>query len=217
MAINTEDRPLESVREEVIDQLIMNYGHGTLSLEAFERRLDEAYNSKKQTALKQLVADLELNIDKTYIQEKKENLGVGYENNPSNNLDYIVHIFGGGERSGRWEAAKKIIMVNIFGGGDIDFTDAKFSSPTVTVRLFCLFGGTNIYVPKEVNISCKTICLFGGINNKASSNNDRNSPTVVVEGLILFGSATIKNKTALREKIVQFADGFKSLFVNTEK
>ncbi|MEH6558024.1 MAG: LiaF domain-containing protein [Oceanicoccus sp.] len=217
MAINTEDRPLESVREEVIDQLIMNYGHGTLSLEAFERRLDEAYNSKKHAVLKHLVADLELDIDTTYIQEKKESLGVGYQNNPSKNLDYIVHIFGGGERSGRWEAAKKIIMINIFGGGDIDFTDAKFSSPTVTVKLFCLFGGANIYVPKEVNISCKTICLFGSVNNKVLSTIDRNSPTVIIEGLVLFGSAAIKNKTALREKIIQFADSFKSLFVNNEK
>ena len=36
-SVKFEDRPLEKVREETIDQLVMNYGHGELSSEAFER------------------------------------------------------------------------------------------------------------------------------------------------------------------------------------
>ena len=36
MTVKLEDRPIENVREEVVDQLTMNYGHGELSLEAFD-------------------------------------------------------------------------------------------------------------------------------------------------------------------------------------
>ncbi|MFT6206787.1 MAG: hypothetical protein ACJA0T_000691, partial [Colwellia sp.] len=42
MAVNIADRPTDKVREEVVDQLVMNYSHGELSHEAFERRLDQA-------------------------------------------------------------------------------------------------------------------------------------------------------------------------------
>ena len=38
MSVAIQDRPIESVRQEVIDQLIMNYSHGEISLEAFESR-----------------------------------------------------------------------------------------------------------------------------------------------------------------------------------
>ena len=37
MAVIIQDRPIEKLREEVIDQLIMNYSHGEISLEAFDR------------------------------------------------------------------------------------------------------------------------------------------------------------------------------------
>ena len=36
------DGAVDTLREEITDQLVMNYSHGELSLEAFERRLDEA-------------------------------------------------------------------------------------------------------------------------------------------------------------------------------
>ncbi len=47
MAVNIEDRPINKVREEVIDQLIMNYSHGELSHEAFERRWIDEYAIQK--------------------------------------------------------------------------------------------------------------------------------------------------------------------------
>ena len=46
MPVPPQDRPLTAVREETIDRLIVNYGHGKLSLEAFERRLDEALDAR---------------------------------------------------------------------------------------------------------------------------------------------------------------------------
>ena len=45
MPVDNQDRPIEVVREEVIDQLIVNYGHEALSLEAFDRRLDQALSA----------------------------------------------------------------------------------------------------------------------------------------------------------------------------
>ena len=46
MSVVLEDRPIEQVREEVIDNLIYNYSHGVISAEAFERRLDKAMSTQ---------------------------------------------------------------------------------------------------------------------------------------------------------------------------
>ena len=57
MSVKIEDRPIEQVREQVIDQLIYNYSHGVISAEAFERRLDSAMEATENTALLNLVED----------------------------------------------------------------------------------------------------------------------------------------------------------------
>ena len=51
MPVAPQDRPLASLREETIDRLIVNYGHGKLSLEAFERRLDQALDAQTHDRL----------------------------------------------------------------------------------------------------------------------------------------------------------------------
>ena len=66
MPVVAQDRPINALREEAIDQLIMNYGHGKLSLEAFERRLDRALDAKSHDEILELTADLDLIADKTY-------------------------------------------------------------------------------------------------------------------------------------------------------
>ena len=63
MSVKIEDRPIEQVREQVIDQLIYNYSHGVISVEAFERRLDDAMAASDNKALMDLVEELTLNTD----------------------------------------------------------------------------------------------------------------------------------------------------------
>ena len=57
MSVILEDRPIEQVREETIDQLIVNYSHGVISAEAFERRLDQAMSSDNHQEIIDLVAN----------------------------------------------------------------------------------------------------------------------------------------------------------------
>lgn len=212
MPVAYQDKPIDLLREEAIDQLIMNYGHGQISLEAFERRLDRAYESQDHQTLAELTADLTLDIDKAYIEKKKQEMGVHYDTEPPEDIDYVVNIFGGSNRSGAWSVPREMVVFSIFGGGEIDFSEARFSPAGVKVKIYCIFGGISIVVPKEVNTRCKAICIFGGIDNRGSSEASAGAPTVSVEGLVLFGGAEIKVKRLLREQVRQFADEMKTLF-----
>src|SRR5512147_3077197 len=98
MPVNPQDRPIEHLREQTVDQLIMNYGHGKLSREAFERRLDEALEAKSIEKLTQLTDDLDLRTDRQYTAQKKAELGIRVD--PSaraqvDEADTIVNVFAG--------------------------------------------------------------------------------------------------------------------------
>ena len=152
MPVTIEDRPIETVRSEVIDQLIMNYRHGELSYDAFERRLDQAMESQSNKELISLTEDLTLKVDKAYVESKKQDLGINYQPagaEETEDTDYMINIFSGNSRSGGWTVAKEIYCFSIFSGADIDFSEAKFTQGTVKVKIFSLFSGTDIFVPEN--------------------------------------------------------------------
>jgi uncharacterized protein DUF1707 len=212
MSVIIEDRPIETVREEIIDQLIMNYSHGELSYQAFERRLDQAMESKSNKALNELVEDLPLSVDKSYVDSKKQEMGINFTAGTTEELDYVINIFSGSDRGGAWKVAKEIRSISIFSGSDLDFTDAQFTQPIVRLKMFSLFSGDNIYVPENINIVTKAFCIFGAIDNKAPSSADRNAPTIIIEGFALFSGIDIKVKRTLKEQFVNFADNLKKMF-----
>jgi len=217
MPVETADRPVEQVREEVIDQLIMNYGHGKISLEAFERRLDKAMSLGNPVDLKELTADLDLMVDQNFVDIKRRemSLKVGYagegEFGAAKESENMVHIFGGSERSGMWNVPKELNVINIFGGGDIDFTEARFSHPTVTINVTSIFGGSDIYVPEDINVQVNVFSIFGGVSNSAPSNVSASVPTIIIEGMCLFSGIDVKVRRSFKERVVRFADSIKKM------
>lgn len=212
MAVNIQDRPVETVREEVIDLLIVNYSNGKLSYEAFERRLDKAMESTCNIEITKLAEDLEEVVDKEYLQQKERDFGVNYASCKAPESDKLINIFGGSNRTGRWTVAKEMSSLSVFGGSKIDFSEAEFSSPEITFKTFALFGGDDIYVPEGVNVVTKAFCIFGGIDNKTYSHSSRHAPTIVIEGVVIFGGVSIKVKKTVKEKFVSFADSLKNMF-----
>ena len=108
MSVTIEDRPIEAVRTEVIDQLIMNYSHGKLSYQAFERRLDQAMDSKSNKELVALTTDLELKVDQAYAESKKQNTTPNFVPGHAEEVETIVNVFSGSNRGGGWKVAKEI-------------------------------------------------------------------------------------------------------------
>lgn len=211
MSVILEDRPIQKVREEVIDQLILNYSHGVISSEAFERRLDSAMASESHHEIVELVADLEMVVDTHYNQHKESQFSHNYGENSADTTETIVNVFGGSTRTGKWSVPREIKVLSLFGGSKIDFSDAIFSSPNVTIKVLCIFGGDDIFVPENINVVSKAFCVFGGIDNKAPSIAHHQAPTLTIEGLVVFGGVNISIKQTIKEKFVAFANQLKSV------
>jgi len=215
MPVNPQDQPIDSLREQTVDQLIMNYGHGRLSREAFERRLDEALDAKTADKLVGLTTDLDLKADQQYSAQKRAELGIRVDPKAAadtGEVETMVNIFGGTTRRGAWDVPHEIKMINVFGGCELDFSDARFTTKTTRVMMFCMFGGASFRVREGMRVQSKAICIFGGIDNRAGSTTDPDAPLLIIEGIALFGGADIKIKKTPRQKFQEFAATLRSMF-----
>lgn len=216
MAVKLTDRPIETVREETIDQLIMNYSHGRLSYEAFERRLDQAMETSEHQVLADLTEDLDLTVDSNYVATKSKGLGANVVAGEVQDVEKIINIFSGSTREGNWPVAKETNMVSVFSGSEIDLSQAQFSEKVHTIKLFSLFSGDSIYVPENVRIINKTYGIFGSVSvnfpDKITNQYSGSEVTLVVEGYAIFSGIDIEVKRTLKEKFVDFADSLKKLF-----
>ena len=214
MSVILEDRPTETVRSEVIDQLIMNYSHGELSYQAFERRLDEAMELQCNKALVSLVEDLPLTVDKAFVESKKQDLAPNIVSGETEDVEYMINIFSGSSRGGGWKVPKEIRCFSLFSGSTIDLTHAQFTQNELRIKMFCLFSGDTIYIPENVNVISKAFCIFGGIDNQAPTqvNPNISSPTIIIEGVSIFSGINIEIKRTMKEKLVEMADSLKNIF-----
>jgi hypothetical protein len=215
MPVTPQDRPLDALREETVDQLIMNYGHGKLSREAFERRLDEALDTASHDRLLELTADLDLRADRQYTATKKAELGLHVDPSAGSGVDdndLIVNIFSGNHRRGAWDVPRAIRIVNVFGGAELDFSDARLTAETTYITVFCLFGGVNLRVRDGMRTISKALCIFGGVHNRSAPTPDPNAPLLVVEGICLFGGVDIRVKKTPRQRLTEFANTLRTMF-----
>jgi predicted membrane protein len=85
-------------------------------------------------------------------------------------------------------------MVNIFGGCEIDFTQADMSSPAV-LEVTAIFGGATLIVPSNWAIQSEAVTIFGGISDKRKFTGiaDPSTKTMILKGTIIFGGVEIRS------------------------
>jgi hypothetical protein len=110
--------------------------------------------------------------------------------NPADSFDTVIGIFGAGERNGRWRVKRRTNALALFGGCDLDMTDAVFEGREVTVYAFAIFGGIDITVPVGVEIRNHGVGIFGGFGGRGTKEIDPTAPVVIVKGLALFGGVS---------------------------
>jgi hypothetical protein len=103
-------------------------------------------------------------------------------------------------------------MINVFGGGELDFTEARFSAQTTRITIYCIFGGASLLVRDGMHTISKALCIFGGVSNRASSTTDRNAPTLVIQGIALFGGTDVRVKKTAKQRLQEFANTLRTMF-----
>ena len=111
--------------------------------------------------------------------------------------DQVVAIFSGATRGGHWRVRKNTSIATVFGRAELDTTQAVFEAQTVTMNVFCMFGGVELRVPDGVEVRNQVSGIFGGVDVKVSPPRP-GAPTVIVRGVAMFGGVEIRNPKARR-------------------
>ncbi|MFI5732262.1 DUF1707 domain-containing protein [Kribbella sp. NPDC051587] len=112
---------------------------------------------------------------------------IEYPANPDDSFTTMVAIFSGVERKGRWRVKRRTNAFAVFGGQDLDMTDAVFEGKEVTIWTFAVFGGVDITVPEGVAVRNEGVGIFGAFAAQGSDTEHPDAPVVVLKGLALFG------------------------------
>ena len=221
MSVPLQDRPLETVREEVIDQLILNYSHGEISADAFERRLDKAYQLDCHEPLAALSADLPLQADPRYHSEKAARMGPKFSPSETQQPLTITAILSSDHRAGEWRVPKSITLRNYLGSIELDFSNAIFTHPEVHIYSDCIMGSDDIIVPDSVDVVTEITNIMGSVENTrntlANTAHAKQRPRIHLHGRTILGSVEVRSKVSMKEQLKQFANGLREFFTEQPK
>jgi predicted membrane protein len=128
-----------------------------------------------------------------YIRENKP----GYRDSmiSRDRIDAVV-VFGGRElrvSSDQFEGGN---ITSIFGGAEIYFSNSRLARGENILDVFVMFGGAELYVPRDWNVVMKGIPIFGAFEDerRASPPEELSAEnTLFIKGLVLFGGLSLKD------------------------
>ncbi|MFI7316192.1 DUF1707 domain-containing protein [Streptomyces venezuelae] len=206
-------RASDADREWVAEQLRDAVAEGRLDMAEFEERLDATYKARTYGELEPLTRDLPSHEAVTAKADLvkhgastdpvainwPERMVEGAE--PSSSLGFAF--WSGFGRKGSWVVGRRFTAFAMWGGGEIDLREARFTDRDVEIRCFTIMGGLQVVVPPDMTVVVRGFGIMGGFDDKATGEGTPGSPRVVVTGFALMGGVGVDRKIRRAEKLRQ--------------
>jgi hypothetical protein len=187
-------RASDADRERVANVLREAAGDGRLTMEELDERLDAVYAAKTYAELEPITRDLPATgtahapvpAQSSAVQDSRIG-GV-----PTSEGAFAI--LGGFSRKGDWVVPKDFTAFAFMAGGEIDFREARFAEPVVTIHVIAIMGGIEITVPEDVTVRVTGIGIMGGFDHGASGTGAPGGPTIVINGLALMGGVEVRRR-----------------------
>lgn len=133
-----------------------------------------------------------------YTEESKDQVGAEEPNTQkkTSSNDYLdsVNVFGGSHQTIYSKNFKGGEITAIFGGCDVNLTQADFEGEIV-LDVTAVFGGAKIILPPGWQVKSEVTAIFGGLDDKRSIQpvTDGKNRLLIIKGLAMFGGVDIRN------------------------
>jgi hypothetical protein len=167
---------------------------GRLTLDELEERSGRALAARTRGELAALISDLPAGGGQASGSAAVSTRGPqgARGTGPKRPVRWMVSIMSGSHRRGRFRAVGSINAVAIMGGDEIDLRDAEIEGGELTLNLFALMGGANIYVPDSVDLEVGGFSLMGGHEEVGRELSPRpGAPLIRIRVYNLMSGATI--------------------------
>jgi hypothetical protein len=177
-------RVSDAERDATLRELGDNAAAGRLTLDELEERSSRALAARTRGDLAALTTDLPREAAPAPAQ-------VPAPAAARRPVRWMVAIMGGSHRRGRFRAVGSINAVAVMGGDEIDLREAEIEGGELTLNLFALMGGANVYIPDSVEVEVGGLSLMGGNTEVGLERPRPGAPLVRIRAYNLMGGATI--------------------------
>lgn len=172
-------RASDAERERAAELLRDAMTSGRLSVDELDERMQRVFAATTREELERLVDDVlvpaednhPLASGPTALTARQARLPV---REGSDGTGRILSIFSGSERKGRWRVAASCSVVNVFGGSEIDLSEAELAADCVELKVVSVFGGAQVIVPPGLNVEISDVAVLAG--NEIDVGDERPDP-----------------------------------------
>jgi len=199
-------RASDTDRDKVATVLSTAYAEGRITREEHDERLDAVMRARTFDDLVPITNDLvplapatppapvpvaaEIPVEATFTVDTSRDSGP----------DQMIAVFGGATRKGRWRMPKQVNAVALFGGVEIDLTEATFESTEIEISGFWCFGGMEIKAPAGIEVRDRTAGIFGGTEIKGLGDPLPGAPVITIKGASLFGGVSVTGPVPTKKR-----------------
>ncbi len=183
-------RVSDSDREQAAEVLREAAGHGRITMDELDERLELAYAAKTYGDLAAVTRDLPQAGQVPGLAQRAPASRIG----GTAGAKFSLAIMSGARRAGRWVVPPAYVAVAVMGGVELDLREAQFSEPEVTIHAYTVMGGIEITVPEDVDVDVSGIAFMGGFDHNATGPGVPGAPRVRVLGFALMGGVDVRRK-----------------------
>ena len=194
-------RVSDSDREQAAEVLRAAAGHGRITMDELDERLELAHAAKTYADLAAVTRDLPRPGQAAGVAQPAPAGRIG----GTPRSTFSIAIMSGARRAGRWVLPRTYVAGALMGGVELDLREAQFSEPEVTIHAYTVMGGIEIIVPEDIDVDVSGIAFMGGFDHHASGPGVPGAPRVRVLGFALMGGVDVRRKPQKKE--LTSADG----------
>jgi len=186
-------RRTQEIRDRVIARLSDHFAHDALDVDEFERRVTVAQTAEDPGQIEALLGDLpDLAGGAAAVPAVVPTVVTALVPD-ERDRDTLYAIFGGIDRRGTWTVPRRMKIVAVFGGANLDLREARFPPGVVELDVTAVMGGINIVVPPGLAVQMHGSAIMGGFAdiNRAPANPDPDTPLLRVRGLTMMGGVNV--------------------------
>lgn len=176
-------------REQYVRRLGDHYALDHISLEEYEFRVQAALRASQGYELAATVSDLPSLPNEGVVR-------VASDDTDRPRSRSLLAFMAGVVRKGRWRLPKRLNVVAVMGGAELDLRDADFSRGETTIWVLAVMGGVGVVVPPGVRLESDGVAIMGAFTDQdglpAVARDD--APLIRVRGLAIMGGFSSEMK-----------------------
>ena len=197
-----QKRAFREVRDQTIEKLVVSFSTDELGLDAFEERVNSAYEATSAEALNALIADLSsATIPRDAIRVRVPDVTAQTSSSAAlapieKKKVFARAVLGNVERRGTFPVANDSHASAVLGNLLLDFRNVALPKGVTRIHVRAVMGNVEILVPADLRVECEGSGILGNFENATRTPADQgpDAPVLQIVGTAVLGNIELHAK-----------------------